>query len=60
MTNEQFRKLRAKGTRRPGRIVTSITVSASDEGLRLRFELPKGGFATTVLREYMKNEPHID
>jgi len=60
VTNEQFRKLRAKGTRRPGRIVTSITVSASDEGLRLRFELPKGGFATTVLREYMKNEPHID
>jgi tRNA pseudouridine13 synthase len=60
VTNEQFRELKAKGTRRPGRIVPSIAVSASDEGLRLRFELPKGGFATTVLREFMKNEPHID
>jgi tRNA pseudouridine13 synthase len=60
VTNDQFRKLKAKGTRRPGRIVPIITVSASDEGLRLRFELPKGGFATTVLREYMKNEPQID
>ncbi len=60
VTNDQFRKLKAKGTRRPGRIVPNITVSASDEGLRLRFELPKGGFATTVLREYMKNEPQID
>ena len=60
VTKEQFRRLKAKGTRRPGRIVTSITVSVSDDGLRLRFELSKGGFATTVLREFMKNEPHID
>jgi tRNA pseudouridine13 synthase len=60
VTNEQFRRLRAKGTRRPGRIVPKITVSASGDGLRLRFELPKGGFATTVLREFMKNEPQID
>jgi len=60
VTKEQFRRLKAKGTRRPGRIVTSITVSLSGDGLRLRFELPKGGFATTVLREFMKNEPRID
>jgi len=60
VTNEQFRNLRAKGTRRPGRIVPSITISGSNQGLRLRFELPKGGFATTVLREFMKNEPQID
>ncbi len=60
ITNEQFRKLRAKGTRRAGRIVPRIAVSASADGLRLRFELPKGGFATTVLREFMKNDPHID
>ena len=60
VTNEQFRNLKAKGTRRPGRIVPNITVSASEEGLRFRFELPKGGFATTVLREFMKNEPQID
>ena len=60
ITNEQFRELRAKGTRRPGRLVPGITVSASDDGLRLRFELPKGGFATTVLREFMKNDSHND
>ena len=60
ITNEQFRELRAKGTRRPGRLVPGITVSASDDGLRLRFELPKGGFATIVLREFMKNDSHND
>ena len=60
ITNEQFRELRAKGTRRPGRLVPRINVSATDDGLRLRFELPKGGFATTVLREFMKNDSHND
>jgi tRNA pseudouridine13 synthase len=60
VTNEQFRELRAKGTRRPGRLVPRINISASDEGLRLRFELPKGGFATTVLREFTKNGSHND
>jgi len=60
ITNEQFRALRAKGTRRQGRLVPHITVSASNDGLRLQFQLPKGGFATTVLREFMKNDSHID
>jgi tRNA pseudouridine13 synthase len=60
ITNEQFRALRAKGTRRPGRLVPDITVSMSDDGLRLQFQLPKGGFATTVLREFMKNDSHND
>jgi tRNA pseudouridine13 synthase len=60
ITNEQFRELRAKGTRRPGRLVPCITVSAHGDGLRLRFQLPKGGFATTVLREFMKNDIHND
>ena len=60
ITNEQFRELRAKGTRRQGRLVSHIIVLVSDDGLRLRFQLPKGGFATTVLREFMKNDSHID
>lgn len=60
ITNEQFRMLRAKGTRRPGRLVPRMNVSATDDGLRLRFELPKGGFATSVLREFTKNDPHDD
>ncbi|TRO49895.1 tRNA pseudouridine(13) synthase TruD [Candidatus Bathyarchaeota archaeon] len=60
ITDEQFRELRAKGTRRPGRLVPRITISASNDGLRLRFQLPKGGFATTVLREFMKNDSQYD
>jgi tRNA(Glu) U13 pseudouridine synthase TruD len=40
--------------------VPRITISASNDGLRLRFQLPKGGFATTVLREFMKNDSQYD
>jgi tRNA(Glu) U13 pseudouridine synthase TruD len=35
-------------------LVSDLAVEADDEGLVLRFELRKGAFATTVLREVMK------
>ena len=55
VTLEDFGRVHVEGTRRMGRLlVTDLAVAADDEGLVLRFELRKGAFATTVLREVMK------
>ncbi len=53
---QEFRGQRVKGTRRMGRVLPEIMVSPHDDGVQLEFSLPKGGFATTLLREFMKNE----
>ena len=52
---QEFRTQRVKGTRRIGRMLPEITVSDPSDGIQLEFTLPKGGFATTLLREFMKN-----
>jgi tRNA pseudouridine13 synthase len=52
---ENLRKHRVTGTRRLGRIIPNITFSNAEEGLELKFKLPKGSFATVLLREYIKN-----
>ena len=52
---QEFRAQRVKGTRRIGRVLPQITVSDPVDGIQLEFSLPKGGFATTLLREFMKN-----
>ncbi len=55
VTLEDFGRVHVEGTRRMGRLLVSdLAVEADDEGLVLRFELRKGAFATTVLREVMK------
>ena len=54
---QEFRAQRVKGTRRIGRVLPEITVSPLEDGIQLEFSMPKGGFATTLLREFMKNEP---
>jgi len=52
---EQFGAVRVEGTRRLGRLlVPDLKVSLEPQGLRARFSLPKGAFATTILREIMK------
>ena len=51
----QLRKKRVTGSRRLGRLVPEIEYEVLKSGLELRFTLEKGGFATTVLREYMKS-----
>ncbi len=51
----QLRKHRVSGTRRLGRLVPEIEVEQTNRGIQLIFTLGKGGFATTVLREYMKH-----
>ena len=48
---------RLEGERRPLRVpLREPSLSGDDEGLILEFSLPKGSYATTVLREIMKNE----
>ena len=56
ISKKDFRKHHVKGTRRTGRILPEITTDEKKEGLELSFMLPKGSYATTVLREFMKND----
>lgn len=57
LSEEYFQRAKVEGTRRPGRIwLTSLDLSAGDDTLQLRFTLPKGAYATVVLREFMKRE----
>jgi tRNA(Glu) U13 pseudouridine synthase TruD len=51
----QLRKHRVRGARRLGRLVPIINVEETSRGIQLTFTLGRGGFATTVLREYMKH-----
>ena len=54
---EDFKKARVSGTRRLGRLlVDNLTVSGDDDCVRLSFNLPKGAYATTVMREFMKTK----
>jgi tRNA pseudouridine13 synthase len=52
---EELRAAKLTGSRRQGILLPEIRVSPAEEGLRLRFSLPKGAYATTVLREIMKS-----
>ena len=46
-----------EGTRRAARVrLTNCEVERVEVGLRIRFELPSGAYATTVLREVMKSD----
>jgi tRNA pseudouridine13 synthase len=53
---EQLKKAGVEGTRRLGRLLPIITITKHIEGLTFSFSLPAGGYATVVLREFMKNE----
>ncbi|NLE44627.1 MAG: tRNA pseudouridine(13) synthase TruD [Chloroflexi bacterium] len=55
ITVEMLGRASLKGTRRPARLVLeSLVVLPHPEGVELRFDLPKGAYATTVLREFIK------
>jgi len=44
-----------EGERRPLRVpLQNLSLAMDDEGLTLNFSLPRGVYATTVLREIMK------
>ena len=53
---ETFEGMKLTGTRRFGRLTPRIKVSETQRGVRLSFMLNKGGYATTLLREFMKAE----
>jgi tRNA pseudouridine13 synthase len=53
---ETFRRMKVTGTRRFGRLTPRIEVTEAPRGIKLSFMLHKGGFATTLLREFMKTE----
>jgi tRNA pseudouridine13 synthase len=54
MSLETFKRMRVTGTRRFGRLTPRIEVTEAPRGVQLSFMLHKGGFATTLLREFMK------
>ena len=56
MPMETFKQMKITGTRRYGRTTPKINVSKHPRGIQLSFMLPKGGYATILLREFMKTE----
>jgi len=59
LTWEDFRRARVKGTRRVGRVwLADLQIEPGPEPgtLRFSFTLPKGAYATTVLREFFGDE----
>jgi tRNA pseudouridine13 synthase len=65
LTDRHWQAARMEGTRRLGRmLLPDLRVSAAGDeagtgaaaGIAVEFTLPKGGFATVVLREFMKLE----
>ena len=49
-----------KGSRRPGRILLpDLAIASSDGGLVFEFALPKGSYATVVMREFIKDDSEL-
>ena len=52
---ELFKKARLDGSRRPGRIrADDLSIEVHPDGLLFSFNLPKGSYATVLLREFTK------
>jgi len=47
----------SSGTRRAIQVRTELAVSRDDDALTFEFALPKGSYATVLLREFRKNDP---
>jgi tRNA pseudouridine13 synthase len=61
LTLDNFAQARVEGTRRPGRLpLTTIDYSVRDDQLQLVFFLPKGAYATVVVREFTKQAAATD
>lgn len=55
LTLAHFQRVKAEGSRRLGRLLVSdLQFVCADHQLTLDFSLPKGAFATTIVREFMK------
>ena len=61
LTEEDLRKVHTDGTRRPARLwLQGVGLFLCDDGLQVDFALPKGAYATVVLREFMKSDEGAD
>ena len=60
INKKDFRRQHVKGTRRTGRLLPKISLEDAPDGLELCFSLPKGSYATILLREFMKNQQLAD
>jgi tRNA pseudouridine13 synthase len=57
VTTGMLRRARLDGSRRPARLfLGDLSIEPHPDGLLFMFTLPKGVYATTVLREFMKTE----
>jgi len=54
ITMEELKRFKVLGSRRLGRLLPEVEVRPIPRGLQLQFFLPKGAYATMVLREFMK------
>ncbi len=55
LTMEQFSRQKLRGSRRLARLwPEERRISADEQGVRFSFTLPKGAYATSYLREFMK------
>jgi tRNA pseudouridine13 synthase len=53
---ESLSRARLSGSRRDARLfVKDLTIETHPKGLSFTFALPKGAYATTVMREFMKS-----
>jgi tRNA pseudouridine13 synthase len=48
-----------EGTRRAARLRVAVAVEDEADGYRARFELPKGSYATVILRELVKGDAEV-
>ena len=61
ITLDHLQRAKIEGTRRLGRLLVSeLQMKKVEDGLCFDFSLPKGAFATTVLRELMKVDLHTE
>jgi tRNA pseudouridine13 synthase len=49
----------AEGTYRAARLPVAVALEPADGGYRAAFELPRGSYATVVMRELMKSEADL-
>lgn len=54
LTIELLKRKRVTGTRRLGRLIPKIVIEIVPRGIQLSFMLHKGGFASVLLREFLK------
>lgn len=61
LSEEDLRRARVDGTRRPARLwLPTVELSAGEQDLQVAFMLPKGAYATVVLREFTKSEQGLE